>query len=149
MELVAPHGPLLDPHYHTYERVRLSLPLFSSVMFVAARFFHPDLSEVVLDLAETNINRALRRDDVDITLCQALMVLVLWKRPKDRSAYYKLGLVTRLLAQLRVVWDTNKVFASLEEERVHVDVERTMYSGFASAFVTDSSNSMYASLYMH
>jgi hypothetical protein len=54
------------------------------------------------------------------------LVLVLWKRPADRTAYYKMGLVSRLLAQLRVTWDTDRTFSSIEEERAHVDVERTM-----------------------
>jgi hypothetical protein len=128
MERVAPNGHIFDDHYHTYQRVRASLPLFGAVMFVASRFFQPELVEVLLDLAETNINRAMRQDDVNIALCQALMVLVLWKRPSDRSAYYKLGLVSRLLVQLRVAWGTDPVDTSLDAERASVDVERTMSS---------------------
>ncbi|BEJ17735.1 hypothetical protein CspHIS471_0700030 [Cutaneotrichosporon sp. HIS471] len=126
MDRVAPHGHIFDSHFHTYERVRSSPPLFAAIISAASRFLHPSLAEITLDLAETNIARALRRDDVDIELVQAIMVLVLWKRPADRSAYYKLGLVARLLAQLRVRWDTDQTFSSLEEERAHVNVERTM-----------------------
>jgi hypothetical protein len=126
MERVAPYAHIFDPHLHTYDRVRGSAPLFAAVMAIAARYFHPDLAEVTLDIAETNIGRALRRDDVDMSLVQALLVLVLWKRPADRTAYYKMGLVSRLLAQLRVTWDTDRTFSSIEEERAHVDVERTM-----------------------
>ncbi|TXT07085.1 uncharacterized protein COLE_06416 [Cutaneotrichosporon oleaginosum] len=126
MERVAPFGHIFDPLYHTYERVRASPTLFAAVIAASARFFHPSLAEITLDLAETNIGRALRRDDIGIPLVQALMVLVYWKSIADRSAYHKIGLAIRLLAQLRISWDTDREFTSIEAERAQVDAERTM-----------------------
>ncbi|GMK56152.1 hypothetical protein CspeluHIS016_0212080 [Cutaneotrichosporon spelunceum] len=138
MDDIFPMGPIFDRHFHTFERVRSSSPLFTAALFVAVRFFRPELTEVILDLAETNINRAMRRSHVHIPLVQALLLLVGWKRPQDRSAYYKIGLATRLLAQLRVSWDTTREFTSVDEERAHVDMERTM----SVAFTTELSYSI-------
>lgn len=89
----------------------------------------PELSEQCFDLAETVIGRMLRIGAATIPLVQALLALVYWKKPKDRTAYVKLGTAVRLIQQMRVEWPNEpRSFASEEQERAAVDVERTIYS---------------------
>lgn len=103
--------------------------LFNAVMYATCRFMRPELSEQCLDLTETCISRMLRVGAATIPLVQALLSLVYWKKPKDRTAYVKLGTCVRLIQQMRVEWpNVPRAFASEEEERAAVDVERTIYS---------------------
>lgn len=95
----------------------------------------PELSEQCFDLAETVIGRMLRIGAATIPLVQALLALVYWKKPKDRTAYVKLGTAVRLIQQMRVEWPNEpRSFASEEQERAAVDVERTIYSEFMCLF---------------
>lgn len=132
-EHVSPSSHIFDHAYHTYERVRRSPVLFTAVMYAAARFFRPQLADWCLDMAETGIARAMRNADVDLPLVQALLTLVYWKRPKDPTAYYKLGLATRCICQLGVKWqidewDPSSVGGDEDRERAKVDAERVAYS---------------------
>lgn len=115
------------------------MPLFNAIMYASARFFAPNVADALYEMSTTMINRALQAGSIDIRLVQALLVLVYWKKPKDPTAYQKLGLATRLMCQLRVEWDLNPdPTVSHEQERAKVDAERTAYN----AFSMDSSYAM-------
>lgn len=108
-------------------------------MYASARFFAPNVADALFEMASTMANRALQAGTVDLALVQALLVLVYWKKPKDPTAYHKLGLATRLMCQLRVEWDVNPdPSVPIEQERAKVDAERTSYN----AFSMDSSYAM-------
>lgn len=128
-ERVSPSSHIFDPYFHTYERVRASPVLFNAVMYATCRFMRPELSEQCLDLTETVIARMLRLGAATIPLIQAVLALVYWKKPKDRTAFVKLGTAVRLIQQMRITWPTEpQAYASEEDERAAVDVERTIYS---------------------
>ncbi|KAL1407870.1 hypothetical protein Q8F55_007306 [Vanrija albida] len=132
---VSTSSHVFDHRYHTYERVRGSPVLFNAVMYAASRFFRPHIADWCLDMAETAISRAMRNADIDLPLVQALLTLVYWKRPKDPTAYYKLGLATRCICQLGVKWqiddwDPSTVASDEDKERAKVDAERTAYTAF-------------------
>lgn len=129
---MSPSSHLFDPGYHTFDQVRKSVPLFNAVMYASARFFAPKVADAIYEMASTMINRALQDGFVDVTLVQALLVLVYWKKPQDPTAYHKLGLATRLMCQLRVEWDLNPdPSAAHEDESAKVDAERTAYNAFS------------------
>jgi hypothetical protein len=101
-------------------------------MYAAGRFFRPDVADKCLDMTEVAIARHMKLGDIDIPLVQALLTIVYWKRPSDPTAYYKLGLATRMICQLGIAWDIEDwdpaSVSSEEEERAKVDAERTVYS---------------------
>lgn len=121
---------LFDPQYHTYARVSGSMPLFTACIYAASRYFRPALSDQLFVLASNNIAKKVQNGDVDVPLIQALLVLVTWKAPSDRTSYIKLGLAVRLMYQLRLEFPTEVVplTSSDDESRRLVDAERTVCS---------------------
>jgi hypothetical protein len=108
-------------------------------MYASARFFSPHVADALFEMALTMVLRALHHGGLDLTMVQALLVLVYWKKPKDPTAYHKLGLATRLMCQLRVEWDLNPdPSITRDDERARVDAERTAFN----AFNMDASYSM-------
>ena len=93
---------LLDLHLHTLPYLRHTSPaLLTAVLAAASRFFRKDLAQTLLDHSQTIINRELGLGTCDIGLIQALMTLVYWKAPGDRSAWLKIGIAIRLAYQLQ------------------------------------------------
>ena len=93
---------LLDIHLHTLPYLRSSsAALLTAVLAAASRFFRKDLAQALLDHAQTIINRELGAGTCDVGLIQALMILVYWKVPSDRSAWLKIGIAIRLAYQLQ------------------------------------------------
>lgn len=126
---VSPSSHLFDHQYTTYDYAVQHPALFSAIMYATTRFFRPIIADTCLDLAETCISRITRSGTVELSFVQALLVLVYWKRPTDQTAYFKLGLAARCVCQLGFKWKIHhSSWASIEEEREQVAIERTMYS---------------------
>ncbi|KAL1408260.1 hypothetical protein Q8F55_005066 [Vanrija albida] len=128
IDRVSTTSGLFDPHYHTYARVSQSLALFTACIYAASRYFRPALSDQLFVLASNNIAKKVQNGDVDVPLIQALLVLVSWKAPSDRTSYIKLGLAVRLMYQLRLEFPTEVVPlpSADDESRRLVDAERTV-----------------------
>ncbi|KLT44093.1 hypothetical protein CC85DRAFT_30188 [Cutaneotrichosporon oleaginosum] len=128
---VAPSSSLFDPYYHTLERVRQSPVLFTAVLSAAALFMRPELADSLRKLADEHINRMISSGYYDLSLIQAILVLVNWKHPNDRTAYQKMGMAVRLVQELRLARIATSPNASespknSNEQRRKVDIERTV-----------------------
>ncbi|BEJ17367.1 hypothetical protein CspHIS471_0607680 [Cutaneotrichosporon sp. HIS471] len=69
----------------------------------------------------------------DLTLVQAVSVLVYWKHPNDRTTYQKMGMAVRLVHELRLTSTANparslKNGVTDEDDRRKADIERTVFS---------------------
>lgn len=102
--------------------------LLSSLLAVSARFFRNDLYDPLLDHAETLLGRQIVSGSLDLAAIQAIMVLVLWKSPEDRSAYLKIGIAVRAAQQLGINKAQEEVKGSNQQARMIVDKTRTWYS---------------------
>jgi hypothetical protein len=123
---------MFDPHYHTMERVRQSPILLTAILAAAALFLRPELADQLRKVADMYIVRKMASGHYDLTLIQAILVLVYWKHPNDRTTYQKMGMAVRLVHELRLQRLTDpartlKVSMTEEEERGRVDIERTVH----------------------
>lgn len=139
MANVAPLSGIFDEHYHTYTRIRSSPVLFSAVLFASTRFYgsNPDISIRIKAHTELLLQRTVFSGDVNLTVAQAILVLVYWMSPGD-SAYQKLGIAVRIMCQLRSQWPFSSPENLTEEgQRELADKERTYMSkngNLASAY---------------
>lgn len=131
MSRIAPTSSMFDPHYHTMERVRQSPVLLTAILSAAALFLRPDIADQLRKLADLYITRKMLSSHYDLTLIQAILVLVYWKHPNDRTTYQKMGMAVRLVHELRMqrpseTTRTLKSPMTEDEERRKVDIERTV-----------------------
>ncbi|ORY27888.1 hypothetical protein BCR39DRAFT_536618 [Naematelia encephala] len=100
-EHLNPQIAILDYKLHTVDYVRhTSSILFTAILAVSAKFFRPQIYPPLLTHAQTILNRAMAVGECDLGIVQALLILVYWKTPTDRSAWVKLGIGIRLGYQL-------------------------------------------------
>jgi hypothetical protein len=78
---------------------RTSTLLLVSVLASAAKFFRPDLHNLLSIHAQTLITRNSCTGSCELGLIQSLMIAVYWKAPTDRSCWVKLGIAIRLAYQ--------------------------------------------------
>nr|XP_018263396.1 uncharacterized protein I303_04890 [Kwoniella dejecticola CBS 10117]OBR85554.1 hypothetical protein I303_04890 [Kwoniella dejecticola CBS 10117] len=83
-----------------YASIEQQFVLLSSVLAVSAKFFRIDLSDVLMSHAQISLQRAIFAGECSISLIKALIVLVFWKDPADKSAWTKIGIALRLSYQL-------------------------------------------------
>lgn len=120
---------LFDHRFHTYERL-LGLPvLLTAILSASSRYFRVDVFSHISQLAEQNVNQALATGDHDLQLVQALIVMVVWLKGSDPTAYVKLGIMSRVLDELRVTFPAqpSAPFSNEDDERRSVDVDRTVF----------------------
>lgn len=77
-----------------------SAVLFSAVLAAASKFFRKDLYQVLLAHTQQLFNRALAESCYDISLIQAIGLLVYWRETTDKSAFVKIGIAIRMCYQL-------------------------------------------------
>lgn len=85
---------------HTLDYIRGSTILFTAVIAVGSRFIRKELHQPLLTHAQMILNRATATGDVNIGIIQALLILMYWKAPSDRSAWVKIGIAIRLGYQM-------------------------------------------------
>jgi hypothetical protein len=91
---------LLTP-VHTFDYVRERSPLlFSAVLGAAAKFFNKEIYSRLWAHAHRFVSRVVEQGLCSVTIIQALLILVYWKQPNDKSAWMKLGLAVRMGYQL-------------------------------------------------
>ncbi|BGP45734.1 hypothetical protein JCM10450v2_001564 [Rhodotorula kratochvilovae] len=94
---------LLDPYLHTLAHVRASSTvLFASVLAVSAKFLRPDLYPSLISTAKHLVGRGIIDGKVTLGLVQAILLLVYWKEPEDRSAWLRIGEAIRMGYQLHL-----------------------------------------------
>ncbi|TKY86733.1 hypothetical protein EX895_004373 [Sporisorium graminicola] len=81
---------LLDASLHTVEHVRQSLPiLFSTIISVASRFFLPQHHRQCHRIAKSILNMAAAEEICSMDHIQALILVITWKDPGDRTILRK------------------------------------------------------------
>jgi hypothetical protein len=92
---------LLTLAVHTLDLIRReSGILFTSILTVSAKFSRPALYPLLLAHAQAVLSRAMIAGDCNLSIVQALLIMVHWKAPTDKSAWVKLGIAIRLSYQL-------------------------------------------------
>lgn len=141
---------VLDSGYHTFNSVHDASPLLlSSILAVSSRFFRKNMYASLINHAQSLLSRAVGEWGGDITLVQAIIVLVYFKVKQhftcittwivneltlrlplqdhgDTTAWLKIGHATRLARQLRL-HDVRSSPLPIEdiEARQIIDRERT------------------------
>ncbi|GAA5864625.1 hypothetical protein JCM1840_002177 [Sporobolomyces johnsonii] len=118
---------LLDKQLHTPEYVRsTSTVLFTALLAVSAKFFRTDLYPTLLMSAQQLVIRGIGDSVADIGLVQAILLLVYWKEPFDRSAWLRVGFAIRLGYQLGLHHKRRTPLPANDlEARLILDKERT------------------------
>ncbi|CDS00577.1 hypothetical protein [Sporisorium scitamineum] len=81
---------LLDASLHTLEHIRQNLPiLFSTIISVASRFFLPQHHRQCHRIAKSVLNLAAAEEICNIDHIQALILVITWKDPGDRTIVRK------------------------------------------------------------
>jgi hypothetical protein len=78
----------------------MSSVLFTAILAAASRFFLRELHSPLLAHAQTLLNRATSVGECETGIIQALLILVYWKSPTDRTAWLKIGMSVRMGYQL-------------------------------------------------
>lgn len=126
---MSPSLGLFDHRYHTYERT-VGLPvLFTVIVAVSSRYLGVQSSPRIIDLAEKNMDTAISTGDHDLALVQAMLVNVVWLKESDPAVNIKLGIISRLLSQLQLVFFAQPPapYVNDDEERKAVDIDRTVF----------------------
>lgn len=81
---------LLDASLHTVEYCRQNAPiLFSTIISVASRFFQPQLHRQCHRIAKSVLNLAAAEEICTLDHIQALICVITWKDPGDRTILRK------------------------------------------------------------
>lgn len=81
---------LLDTALHTVEHCRQHAPiLFSTIISVASRFFQPQLHRQCHRIAKAVLNLAAAEEICTLDHIQALILVITWKDPGDRTILRK------------------------------------------------------------
>lgn len=89
--------------------------LFTAILAVSARFFAKGIYRNLLSHAQLAVNRAIQTGTCSLELIQALIILVFWKEPDNRSAWINVGIAVRLGYQLRLHETTMEPRTNLAE----------------------------------
>lgn len=87
---------------HTASFLRgTSLILFNAVLAASSKFFKEQMQAALLAQAKSLISRAIDRGVCETAIVQAILILVYWKEPSDKSAWIKIGVALRMAHQMR------------------------------------------------
>lgn len=101
MTSLNPYISQLDPHLHTYARVReRSTFLLTTILAAAAKAFNPALAPKLRDHAEELLGKHLVRGAKCIETAQAIMIMTYWKNSDDTRAWMYLGYVMRMCMEI-------------------------------------------------
>lgn len=96
-----PMQPMTESVVHTLDYVRHSSSiLFTAILAASSKFFRKELHAALLSHAHSILNRATNKASCSTGIIQALMILVYWKAPSDRSGWLKIGMAVRMGYQL-------------------------------------------------
>ena len=114
---------------HTFEYVRQKSPLlFSAILGATAKFFNKEVFPSIWAHAQRLVSRVVEQGACSPPIIQALLILVYWKQPNDRSAWIKTGLAVRMGYQLG--WHNGWTTPMPEDPilyRERLDAQRTWF----------------------
>jgi len=94
---------LLRHTVHHLASVRTtSKPLLSAIIWVAARFWFPEIATSCFDHLEHVLSRAIFAGQTDLELIQALLLSTFWRKPGDKSNWIKTGMAIRMAQVLNL-----------------------------------------------
>ena len=120
---------LFDPAHLKFNIAKQRPILLAAIVFASARYIRPELANVLHSHVELMVSRQVSRGAFDLSTIQALLILVLWKYPRQHTAYTNLGIAIRLAFQLQLHTKRTAPLPENEEEvRTVLDAERTWIS---------------------
>ncbi|KAL8280244.1 hypothetical protein RQP46_007358 [Phenoliferia psychrophenolica] len=94
---------ILDPHLHTSSFCRqVSLPLFTTILAVAAKVARPQLYPDLVDSANRQVAQGFLCGVSNIEFVQTLSILTFWKPAEDGRGWSRIGYAIRLAYELRL-----------------------------------------------
>ncbi|CEL05501.1 hypothetical protein ASPCAL06619 [Aspergillus calidoustus] len=142
MQKINPYISQLDPVLHTFNFLRKSPFLLTTVLAAAAKAFESSLYAKLNAHAEALFATCFRRGDKSTEVIQAILLTTYWKEPNDTRAWTSVGLAIRIAMDLGwhqlSPWASRKDGLSELQRREIRNVERT----FLVLFVYDRSLSL-------
>jgi len=87
---------ILDPELHTVEYcLRTSSYLYLAIVCAAAQVYLPELYDYLLSAFKSRLGKAFVDGHTSIGLVQAISILCIWKPPKDRGSWLRVGYAIR------------------------------------------------------
>ncbi|KAL4881817.1 hypothetical protein BJY04DRAFT_207301 [Aspergillus karnatakaensis] len=130
MQKLNPYISQLDPALHSFEYLRKSPFLLTTVLTAAAKAFQSGLYPTLHAHAERLFADSFRRGDKSTEIIQAILLLTYWKEPNDTRAWISVGLAIRIAMDLgwhRLSTKNNQEADSNETtRREQRNIERTM-----------------------
>ena len=82
---------------HTFDHLNNREPLLlTAIISAASKFFRPQYHRNLLEYTHVLLNRVMNAGECSIEAIQALLILVCFKEPTDKSAWIKIGMAVRL-----------------------------------------------------
>ena len=82
---------------HTFDHLNSREPLLlTAIISAASKFFRPQYHRNLLEYTHVLLNRVVNAGECSIEAIQALLILVCFKEPTDKSAWIKIGMAVRL-----------------------------------------------------
>lgn len=91
-----PYISQLDPLLHTFEYVRKSSFLFTTVLAVSAKTFSPAVYHTLYEHAQDLYTESFRNGTKSTEIVQAILILTYWKQPQDTRAWTSVGYAIRM-----------------------------------------------------
>jgi hypothetical protein len=86
-----------DTTVHTFDYLNSVPPLLlTATLAASSKFFSSRHHRNLWEYAQVLVNRAITAGDCSVEVIQALLTLVCFKSPTDRSAWIKIGIAIRL-----------------------------------------------------
>ena len=102
--------------------------LFTTILAVSAKFFRKELYDALANHSHTLLLRAVFSGQSSLDIVKALILMVFWRDPSDRSASIKIGIALRLCQQLNLhIPRTQRLPADRERADYIRDSERTWF----------------------
>lgn len=94
---------ILDPALHIPAFCRsTSLPLFTTILAVAAKVARPDLFPDLVDSANRQVSQAFLCGVSNVEFVQTLSILSFWRPAEDSRSWTRIGYAIRLAYELRL-----------------------------------------------
>ncbi|PNP45458.1 hypothetical protein TGAMA5MH_02681 [Trichoderma gamsii] len=94
--LLNPYISQLDPYLHTFDYVRKSSFLFTTVLAVSAKTFNPAVYNALYEHAQDLYTESFRNGAKSTEIVQAILILTYWKQPQDTRAWTSVGYAIRM-----------------------------------------------------
>lgn len=96
IEFLNPYISQLDPRLHTFDYVRKSSFLFTTVLAVSAKTFSPAVYNALYEHAQDLYTESFRNGSKSTEIVQAILILTYWKQPQDTRAWTSVGYAIRM-----------------------------------------------------